>query len=168
MKKTLESLNLLIKIFLISAMICCGSKDEDEFVDERTPVVKSDSVKNDGFADEKNTQKETDKGKYEKGNIKKESVVISPLETGAYLGKEVTVNGFIADIYRTERVAYLNFVEKYPDNPFTAVIFSSRFANFGDIDTYLNKNVEVTGRVSVFREKPQMILDSPSQIRIIE
>src|SRR4030095_4275930 len=92
--------------------------------------------------------------------------VISPLDAKDYNGKSVTVKGFIADIYQSEKVAYLNFVEKYPDNPFTAVIFSSKFADFPGIDKYLNKNVEVTGRVSMFRGKPQIILFDPEQLKM--
>src|SRR5207249_2845609 len=63
----------------------------------------------------------------------KHVAVITALEAKDYLGKVVTVKGFVADIYKSEKVAYLNFVEKYPENPFTAVIFANKFADFGDV-----------------------------------
>ena len=63
-------------------------------------------------------------------------------------------------------MAYLNFVEKYPNNPFTAVIFARQFGEFPEIEKYKNKMVEVTGRVSVFKGKPQIILNSPNQLKM--
>jgi DNA/RNA endonuclease YhcR with UshA esterase domain len=34
------------------------------------------------------------------------------------------------------------------------------------MNKYEGKNVELTGRITVYKEKPQIILDSPDQIKI--
>lgn len=164
-------------------ILSCGSKeDKQEYVDDRS--VPSTLDKNDNKNEIKqnpvNTNADTSSGKSTQIDRSKENsnktfertfkpvAEISPLEAGEYEGKDVTVKGFVADVYKSEKVAYLNFIEKFPRNPFTAVIFASRFASFKDIDSYERKTVEVTGRVSQYKGKPQIILDSESQIKIVK
>jgi hypothetical protein len=154
--------------------LSCGKDKKPEFTDDETG---SKSETNDKKEDSKQVEKKENDSdsvkqntnrtnEYKGSNFSNEKpvAVISPLEAGDYNGKTVTVKGFVADVYQSEKVAYLNFVEKFPKNPFTAVIFASKFSDFPDIVKYRNKDVEVTGRVSMFKDKPQIILNSPKQI----
>jgi hypothetical protein len=93
---------------------------------------------------------------------------VSPVEAKNYVGKYAAVNGFVADVFKNQKVAYLNFIEKFPRNPFSAVIFESKFNEFGDLNNYRNKFVEVKGRISLYRGRPQIILNSTDQIRVIK
>ena len=68
----------------------------------------------------------------------------------------------------TDKVAYLNFEKKYPDNPLTATIFEKHFSDFDDLTKYENRTVEVKGRVTKYKGKPQIILNSENQIRIVD
>lgn len=166
---------LSVTLLLVSS---CSKEHKPEFVDDQ----KSGSEKKEEVTNpetKQNTKQESsdssklrseelsnpDSKKYKRGNETPEAT-ISPLEAEEYNGRYVTVKGFVADIYQSEKVAYLNFVEKFPNNPFTAVIFASKFADFPDIPKYRNKNVEVTGRVSKFKDKPQIILNDPKQIKV--
>ena len=149
----------LIPVILFFIVISCGD-DEPEYVDD-TPSTKIDAPK-DTSAGEKKTKSDN------RFFNEKPVAVISPVEAGDYNGKVVTVKGFVADVYKSEKVAYLNFVKKYPDNPFTAVIFASKFSEFENIYDYKMKNVEVTGRVSFYRGRPQIILNDPNQIKIVD
>lgn len=175
--KIVKSLLLIVCLSILS----CGKNDKSEFVDDK-PVTNNSQDKNENknnstqqnkpddkttgnnSGDNKNSQNNSTDKSFSKDE--KPVAVITALEANDYLGKTVTVKGFVADIYKSEKVAYLNFVEKYPENPFTAVIFANKFADFGDINKYKGKNVEVTGRVSVYNKKPQVILNSESQIKI--
>ena len=65
-------------------------------------------------------------------------------------------------------MAFLNFDKRYPDNPFTAVVFANKFADFGDLTVYKNKTVEVKGKIKEYRGKPEIIMNSTSQIKIIK
>lgn len=173
--KSLRILLLLLLLFLVS---CSKDDKKPEYVDETKTTEsekkdeKSDTSKNTP-KDTSSKQQQTSSNKTPDNNSsnKKEFLndepvaVISPLNAGDYNGKTVTVKGYVADVYKSDKVAYLNFVEKYPDNPFTAVIFASKFNDFPEIEKYKSKNVEVTGRVSIYRGKPQIILNSPSQIK---
>lgn len=154
---------IIISIAFTLIFISCKKDDKPEFLDEKAPSIE-----------------ETKKQPEEKKDVKKDSTIkrdfkdeskpeaeCSPLEAKKYVGKVVTVKGFVADVFKSEKVAYLNFVEKYPNNPFTAVVFASKFEDFGDLNKFENKNVEVTGRVGLYKDKPQIILNSVRQIRIV-
>ena len=134
-------------------------KPADDNITQKEPLENTDNK----TKDEKQSDNKTYKNSFQ---TEKPVAVISPLDAGEYNGKTVTVKGFVADIYKSDKVAYLNFVEKYPNNPFTAVIFASKFNDFPDISKYRNKDVEVTGRVSFFKGKPQIILNEVSQIKL--
>lgn len=162
---------LIIAIFpVLFLFFSCGKEEkQQEYVDEKSPVTESpkeEVKKTDSVPPVKTESK--DPVKKESNYGEKPVAVISPLEAADYMGKPVTVKGFVADVYKSDKVAYLNFVKKYPDNPFTGVIFAGKFDEFGDLMIYENRNIEITGRVSTFRGKPQMILDKKSQIKITE
>jgi DNA/RNA endonuclease YhcR with UshA esterase domain len=145
--------------------LSCGKKEgTEEFVEEHPKIVepekKTDTVSR-TLPEKTEEKKITDESP-------KTNITISPLEAKDYIGKSVKVKGFVADVHKTEKVAYINFVEKFPDNPFSAVIFANKFEEFGDINRYLNKTVEVGGRISTYKDKPQMILESASQIKILK
>ena len=175
----MKNLTSALAIFIVSALIfvSCGKDKKPEFTDENTGQntpreMKNDEpkkeVKQESNVDTLDTKINTNQQNTKNRNfdIGKPEAVISPLEAGNYHGRVVTVKGFVADVYQSDKVAYLNFVEKFPNNPFTAVIFSSKFSDFPDIIKYKNKDVEVTGRVSKYKEKAQIILNSPKQIEI--
>lgn len=92
---------------------------------------------------------------------------ITTKEVNDYINKNVTVTGYVAQVVMRPKVNYLNFDNKYPDNTFTAVIFPSDMHKFEDLMKYENKNVKVTGRLSLYKDKPQIIINSISQIKII-
>ena len=72
----------------------------------------------------------------------------------------------MADVSVREKVAYLNFDAKYPNNTFTGVVFSSKFEVFGDLNRFKNKTVELKGVISTYNNKAQIILNSPMQLKI--
>ncbi|HSY42537.1 MAG TPA: hypothetical protein VK811_01415, partial [Candidatus Acidoferrum sp.] len=51
--------------------------------------------------------------------------------------------------------------------PFSAVIFQENISQFGDLQKLQGQNVEISGTVTEYRNKPEIILDSPSQIKMI-
>jgi DNA/RNA endonuclease YhcR with UshA esterase domain len=157
-----------ILLFVLTLLLfSCGKKDESEFADEKTgqPTEQKDESTDKQVTKQNDTGKPSEELKFY-SNTKPEAV-ISPLQAKDHIGRVVTVKGFVADVYKTEKVIYLNFVEKFPENPFSGVIFQSRFKEFSDADIYKGKNVELTGRVTVYKDKPQIIMDSKEQIKIL-
>lgn len=91
---------------------------------------------------------------------------ITSKEAKSHVGDSVSVTGYVADIFLSEKVAYLNFENKFPKNTFTCAIFSGKFDEFGDLSIFKNKNVTVNGKIMTYKGKPQMILNSKDQIKI--
>ncbi|MEO8665423.1 MAG: hypothetical protein ABI462_07990 [Ignavibacteria bacterium] len=92
---------------------------------------------------------------------------ISSKEVKQHVGDSLNIDGFIADIYLSDKVAYLNFENKFPKNLFTCAIFAGRMEEFGDLSKFKGKNVRVTGKITTYKNKPQVILNSKDQIKII-
>ncbi|HEX2787081.1 MAG TPA: hypothetical protein VHP32_04185 [Ignavibacteria bacterium] len=125
---------------------------------------KNDTVKIENVLDKKDSR--------EAGSNKPDSLKeikrITTSEAGVNIGKEVIIAGVVAQVTKRNKVSYLNFDDKYPKNTFAGVIFASKYAKFGNLSFYEKKNVELTGIISEYNKKPQIILNSPEQIKIIK
>lgn len=92
-------------------------------------------------------------------------------EISKHIGDSVTVCGLVADMRYFEnsknRPTLLNIGARHPDAPLTVVIWGTVRDIFpSKIEDYLNKNICITGRVILYKEKPEIIIDKPEQITI--
>lgn len=95
--------------------------------------------------------------------------VIGACQAGNYYGKEMLVEGKIVATTRSKtNTVFLNFEKPYPNQCFTAVIFSSDQYKFvtSPEDYYSNKTVRIEGEIKEYQGKPEIILETPSQIEI--
>jgi len=96
--------------------------------------------------------------------------VVLACEAGKYLGRELIVEGKVADAYHDSKsnTVFFNFETAYPNQCFTAVIFSSDLYKFvqNPEDYYLNKTVRIMGEVKEYQGRPEIILETPSQIEV--
>ena len=88
-----------------------------------------------------------------------------------YEGKTITVCSKVQSAYVTKgdkKTTYINFGNPYPNSTFTVVIFEGDLANFKNTPSeYLkDKNVCITGKVKIYKDKPQTIVSSEEQIEI--
>ena len=62
----------------------------------------------------------------------------------------------------------LNAGAKFPDNPLTVVIYGENRAAFANKpeEFYIDKKVCVTGRVSIFKGKPQIVISKETEILV--
>ncbi len=60
----------------------------------------------------------------------------------------------------------LNMGDMFPNQLLTLVVWGSDRKNFSNLPEifYINKNVRVSGKVTLFKEKPQLVLYSEKQI----
>ena len=84
-----------------------------------------------------------------------------------YMNQEVVVTDMVAQVALRPTVALLNLDKKYPASPLTCVIRGDDTNNFPNIENYLGKRVEVTGRIKDYQGRPEIILTSTNQIKII-
>ena len=96
--------------------------------------------------------------------------VVLACEAGKYLGRELIVEGKVADAYHDlkSNTVFLNFEKAYPNHCFTGVIFSSDLYKFvqNPEDYYLNKTVRIMGEVKEYQGKPEIILETLNQIEV--
>lgn len=95
--------------------------------------------------------------------------VVDPCQAHNYYGKEVIVAGKVISTYRSKsNTIFLNFGKPYPNQCFTAVIFSSDLHRFIENPEkyYDQKIVKIRGTIKEYRGKPQIILKNPWQIEI--
>lgn len=96
--------------------------------------------------------------------------VVGACQAGKYLGRELIIEGKVADAYYDlkSNIAFLNFEKVYPDQCFTGVIFSSDLYKFvqNPEDYYLGKTVRIMGEVKEYQGRPEIILETSNQIEI--
>lgn len=90
---------------------------------------------------------------------------IAAVEARLHVGEEIIVAGKIAEINRTDKLLRLNFDKPFPHQSFTAVIFAEKTNLFPDVSGLNGKLVEVQGKITEFRGRPQMVLSRTNQLR---
>ena len=95
--------------------------------------------------------------------------VINWREADKYYGKIITVEGTIIKTYNSGKACFLNFHSDYK-RYFTAVIFKSAFSKFPNNpqDYYKNKKVQMTGLIKNYQGTPEIILNDPSQVKVLK
>jgi hypothetical protein len=84
-----------------------------------------------------------------------------------HVNSEKVVFGKVAEIHRSEKLVQINFDNPFPNQPFTAVIFANK-TNLFELDKLKGKTVEVKGKITEYREQPQIILLSTNQLKILD
>jgi DNA/RNA endonuclease YhcR with UshA esterase domain len=71
--------------------------------------------------------------------------------------------------YNSGKVVFLNFNEDWRGK-FSVVIFASDFDNFPQPpeEMYLHKTIHATGKIKEYKGAPEMIVESPEQIEIVD
>ncbi len=90
-------------------------------------------------------------------------------DAGKHVGDSVTVCGMVADLRYFEnsknKPTLLNIGAKHPDAPLTVVIWENTRALFTTkVEDLMDKNICITGRIILYKEKPEIIIDKPEQI----
>ena len=94
---------------------------------------------------------------------------ITAAEAKDHVGEVRTVCGKVASTHYASgskgQPTFLNLDEPYPKEDFTILIWGSDRAKFGAPETkYKDARVCVTGKITSFRGKPEVIATEPSQI----
>jgi len=95
---------------------------------------------------------------------------IAPADAGLHDGEEAMVCGLVAATKYAAgalgRPTFLDFGGAYPDQVFQVVIWSSERTRFHEApeQAYLHKQVCVTGRIRLYRGKPEITVKDPAQL----
>ncbi len=161
---------LFIILFTFVLITACGQKKEEVKI-TKTEEPKKEAVEEKKITAETESTEEVETKEEPvsepQKNISQQYITLKSSETAGNKGSYAVVTGYVADVVVREKVAYLNFDNKYPKNTFTAVIFPDKFEVFGDLMDYKNKTVEVKGKIGEYNGKPQIILNNKNQLRVI-
>ncbi|HTR41343.1 MAG TPA: hypothetical protein VMH87_06970 [Pseudomonadales bacterium] len=91
---------------------------------------------------------------------------ISTWEATNYFSKEMIVTGKVAQVSVRPSVVFLNMDKPYPDSPFTLVIFPAETNQFGNIKALRGASVEVTGLITNYHDRAEIVLKDASQLKV--
>jgi hypothetical protein len=93
---------------------------------------------------------------------------VAPADASSYVGQTVTIKGIVDGVHTASRsgVTFIDMGGQYPHNAFTGVIFREDTAKFSSVGSLSGKVVEITGRVRLYKGKPEIILKAASQLRV--
>ncbi len=98
---------------------------------------------------------------------------VSTVEAAKYVGKQATVCGQVATVHLAMRTGgaptFINFDKPNPDQTFTVLIWGidrPKFPAPPESTFTAGKRVCVTGRVTDYRGKPEIIVRNPEEIRV--
>lgn len=101
--------------------------------------------------------------------LEEELPIISYHEANQYLGSRVIVKGKILNTAAADSVNYLNFSDDY-HSTLSLVIFSKNLNKFAyqPADYFKNENIKALGIIELYQGSPQIIIDDPQKIMIID
>jgi hypothetical protein len=93
---------------------------------------------------------------------------ISAEQAADYYYEELVVTGKVVSVNVHSTIALLNLDKGFPNTPCTAVVFDQNYGLFGDLQKYQGHEVAVKGTITEYHEKPEIILESPLNITILD
>jgi S1/P1 Nuclease len=86
------------------------------------------------------------------------------------IGKNVTICERVFNVKSSPTITQINIGGKYPNTPLTIVIFAKNYANFKAPleDLFKDKNVCVKGVIKEYQGKPQIVVEKPADISVIQ
>ena len=96
---------------------------------------------------------------------------LTAAEAKNHVGETATVCGRVASAHFAEKTkglpTFMNLDMPYPHQIFTIVIWGTDRLKFGNPErTYSHRNVCVSGKITSHREIPEIVINTPGQIRI--
>ena len=161
----MKTAKLILVLLCINLSAGCVRDNGSNAVKEKKNDIPDNNIP--GNKDAEVSSPESGNANYTGSGEKTGMEIISSQEVKFHIGDSLAIRGYVADIYLSDKVAYINFENKFPKNIFSCAVFENRFNDFGDLSKYKEKTVEVTGKITTYKNKPQVILNSKDQIRIM-
>lgn len=89
----------------------------------------------------------------------------TPEEAAKHVGETATITGRVDSFHQSGKGnIFLNMGGRYPNQAFTAFIPSASASQFTNAQQYDGKTVSASGKIQLYKGKPEIIVTSPSQI----
>ena len=76
----------------------------------------------------------------------------------------LTVTGTVAQVSIRPAIVFINLDQPYPDSPFAAIIHPEATNQFGNLKSLKGKAVEITGKITNYHDRPEIILENSNQL----
>lgn len=93
---------------------------------------------------------------------------IEAVDAPKYINKTVAVCGKVFGGKAFKNFKLINVGDSYPKNPLTLLIKNSVELPYDPLTELLDKNICIHGRLTLYKDKPEIVIISNEQIRIIE
>lgn len=88
-------------------------------------------------------------------------------DAGTHTGEAGCVQGRIVRVFTSRGGnTFLDFCTDYRSCPFTSVIFSSDRGKFGDLGALAGHRVELTGSITTYDGRAEIVIRDPTQLRV--
>jgi DNA/RNA endonuclease YhcR with UshA esterase domain len=96
--------------------------------------------------------------------------VIKDSEAVRYVGKNVEVRGFVVSVTTSPLgTAFINFGRDYPNQTFAGFIAAdSKMATHKPLATLQGRFVGITGKIELYKGKPEIKVMSTDQIKVLD
>ncbi|MBM2294366.1 nucleotide-binding protein [Sulfitobacter pseudonitzschiae] len=99
--------------------------------------------------------------------VSAQAQIISPQEATDYIESNVTVEGVVSQVSTSNNgTTFINFGGRFPNHVFYAVIFRKNLHQFSNVRALEGRALAVSGKIQLYKGKPQIILYSPTQIEM--
>ena len=89
-------------------------------------------------------------------------------QASAHVGETATIEGRVTDTHISSTgTEFMNFGGRYPNQDFTAVVFPTDAAQIGNVSQYAGKMVSVTGKIRLYKGKPEITVSTSDQLHIM-
>jgi hypothetical protein len=86
-------------------------------------------------------------------------------EASEHVGQTARVRGTLVNAHRSNSgTIFLDFCKQYRNCPFSAVIFADDAAKFGDLSRFAGKEITISGKISSYQSRAEIIVRTPEQI----
>ncbi|HEV2695007.1 MAG TPA: hypothetical protein VG347_19085 [Verrucomicrobiae bacterium] len=93
---------------------------------------------------------------------------IGTVDASKHYDETMIITGKVVQVTVRPTVTFVNLDASGPNSPFTAVIFQANAGQFGDVQQLKHRDVEITGTVTEFHNKPEIVLESTNQLKEVK
>jgi hypothetical protein len=93
---------------------------------------------------------------------------IGTADASKFYDEALVVTGKVVEVTMRPSITILGLDVPSPSTPLTAVIFPENAGQFGDLQKLNNQNVEISGIITEYRNRPEIILETTNQIKLVD
>ncbi len=94
--------------------------------------------------------------------------LLEPPRAGRFVGKRAVVRGKITGHRRSRSIVALTMGEDFDVVIFTHDLGNFSFFGIDPVQFYEGRTVEVTGRITAYKGKPQIVVEHPMALRVVD